>query len=380
MWLTATKIFLGILLTGILPIKVLAESSASESIDLKQTKFEFLTINDFKVINNEPSAPHIGERYFRRRERSSAYFQSGFAEEAGIGIYTALSDLTVELDDNYSRVIDLYSGNLTQAAFKAGVASWQSKNRLGSWKFDAKFDDSARFTKGKFYLATPTVIGLIDLSIDLNDRLEPIETVTGWYADTLLGSFAVNGNFNEEIVFTGANAIWNAKTKLGTVSIKGNFDRQTNFNGGNAAWNAKTSIAFFGLRGNFDRETKFTGGNFKIGSKALIGSFQADIKIDEESKFDGANASWNTNLLFGSNIGVSGRFDDTNTFAGGKIELGTKSGLGTMGVKAYLDRDTQFTSGSAFWKTKTKLGSINLDADLKKDGNFASKLGWEFPF
>ena len=365
MRLTATKVFLGILLTGILPIKVLAESSAPESIDSKQTEFEFLAVNYFKAVDG----------------RSLANFQSGLAEEAGIGINVTLSDLTVELDDNYFKVIDLYSSDLTQkAAFTAGVATWQSKNELGSLKFDGKFDDTARFTKGKAYLATPTVIGLVDLSIDLNDRIEPIKTVTGWQANTPLGSLAVKGNFDEEIVFTGANAVWNAKTKLGTVSINGNFDRETNFNGGNAAWNAKTSIVSFGVRGNFDRETNFTGGNFKIGSKALIGSFQADIKIDEESKFNGANASWNTNLLFGSNIGVSGKFDDTNTFTGGSIKVDAKSGWGIMGVKANLDRDTQFTSGSAFWKTKTKLGSINLDADLKQDGNFSSKLDWEFPF
>ena len=369
MRLTATKIFLGILLTGIRPIRVLAESSAPESIDSKQTEFEFLTVNYFKVIKDERGAkrtqmrPGLAKQDTSAKhrpncrfdddlsDRSSAYFQSEFAEDVEIGINTALLDLTVELDDNYSRVTNPYSGDLTQkAAFTAGVVSWQSKNRLGSWKFDGKFDDSARFIQGKAYLSTPTVIGLVELSIYLNNRIKPVKTVTGWRVNTPLGNFAVKGNFNEEIIFTG----------------------------GNATWNAKTSIASFGVKGNFNRETKFTSGNFKIASQALIGSFQADIKIDEESKFNWANASWNTNLLFGSNIGVSGRFDDTNTFTGGKIELGARSGLGIMSVKANLDRDTQFTSGSVFWKTKTKLGSINLDADLKKDGNFASKLGLEF--
>jgi hypothetical protein len=132
------------------------------------------------------------------------------------------------------------------------------------------------------------------------------------------------------------------------------------------------------VNGNFDSNTNFTGGNVKIGSDALIGSFQADIKIDHESNFNGADASWDTNLLFGSNMGVSGKFDQSNDFAGGSIKLGAESAVGTMGIKANLDSDTQFTSGSAFWKTKTKLGSIGLDADLKKDGNFSSKLGLEF--
>jgi hypothetical protein len=111
----------------------------------------------------------------------------------------------------------------------------------------------------------------------------------------------------------------------------------------------------------------------------LIGSFQADIKLNHETKFNGVDASWDANLLFGSNIGVSGKFDQTNTFTGGSIKLGAEFFIGVVGVKANLDADTQFTSGSAFWRAKTRIGSIGLDADLKKDGNFSSKLGLQFP-
>ena len=381
----ATRVFLGILFTGILPTKVLAESLFK--ISPNQTKLELSAVKYVEL----------------KGDRSLTSSQFKLFEDQKFNFDTR-SDLTIELD-NHSRIVDLYSDNT--AAFKSGVVTWQGENRLGSMKFDGKFDDSARFTKGKAYLATPTAIGLVDLSVFLSDRIQPIKTVTGWQADTPLGSLVLKGTFDQEITFTGGNVAWNAKTKLGAVKIDGKFDRETNFNGGNAAWSAKsklgaisingkfdhetkfnggnavwdakTSIASFSMKGNFDRDTKFTGGNFKVGSKALIGSFQANIKIDESKGFNGANASWNTNLLFGSNVGVSGKFDDTNTFTGGSIKVGAKSSLGTMGVKANLDRDTNFTSGSAFWKTKTKLGSINLNADLKQDGNFASKLGFEFP-
>ena len=296
---------------------------------------------------------------------------------------------------------------LNSAAFKAGTTSWQGKSKFGTVKFDGKFDSSAHLTKGKASLSTPAVLGSINLAVDLNNQIKPIKTVTGWQANTPLGSLIVKGNFNEEIVFTGGNAIWNAqtrlgkvsvngnfdretnftgvntawnaRTRLGTVVIKGNFDRETNFSGGHAAWNAKSQIATFAVKGNFDRETNFTGGNVQVGSKAIIGTFKAQIKLDSDSHFNGADAAWDANLLFGSNIGVSGNFDRDNTFTGGSIKLGAKSVLGLVGVKANLDRETHFTSGSAFWKAQTRLGSINLDAKLQQDGNFSSKLGMEFP-
>ena len=291
------------------------------------------------------------------------------------------ASLTIEFEEQY-KVREFGSSDFarTSAAFQAGTISWRGKTKLGLMKLDGNFDSSAHLTKGKGFLSTPTIFGSVNLAIDLNDRVQPIKTVTGWQTSTPVGSLAVEGNFSPEIAFTGGNAAWNAKTKIGTVTIKGNFDRDINFTGANAAWNAKSKIATFGVRGNFDRDTNFTGGNVQITSKAIVGSFKADLKIDRESQFNGANAAWDTNLLFGSNVGVSGNFDRTNTFTGGSIRLDAKSIVGTLGVKANLDRDTNFISGSAFWKTKTKLGSINLDADLKKDGNFSSKLGMEFPF
>ena len=105
--------------------------------------------------------------------------------------------MAIELESNLSQAIDLYT-DTTQSTFTAGVATWQVKNRLGSLKFDGKFDDSARFTKGKAYLATPTAIGSLDLTVNLSDRIKPMKTITGWQANTPLGSLAIKGNFDEK--------------------------------------------------------------------------------------------------------------------------------------------------------------------------------------
>ncbi|MEL6580063.1 MAG: hypothetical protein AAFQ14_09940, partial [Cyanobacteria bacterium J06621_12] len=215
---TAIKVFLGTLLAGILPISAVAETKQPKAIASGKQQFEFFAIQEF--------ADHSeGDRLLYLLPLHSLSPLEPSLE------FTSLPHFTIELPDNYLQANNPTSYEVTPItpAFKAGLASWQGKNQFGSVQFDGNFDTAAHFTKGKASLSSQTALGLVNLSISLNNQIKPIKAVTGWQTNTPLGSFAVKGNFNEEIAFIGGNAAWNAKTAVGVITVKGNFDQETNF-------------------------------------------------------------------------------------------------------------------------------------------------------
>ena len=328
MCLTATEIFLA-------PIQIKTDSGQIVSLAY------FIEENPELVATNFSSS----NLTYRLGSHHSIFAH----RPASVNTLPTITLNTLEQKNN-SDLPDLFSER--SLPFKSGVASWKTDTTVGSVGFDGNFDDRARLTGGKAIWRTDTDIGSVDLTINLNDKVKPIRTVASWQADTAIGSLTVEGDFSDRITFTGANAAWNAKTSLGAVAVRGNFNEQTDF----------------------------TGGNLRVATKTPVGSLDANVRIDEETKFRSAKASWNADLLFGSSIGVDGKFDATTAFSGGSIKLGAKTSLGNLGVQANVDRDTDLTSGSAFWKTKAGSGFINLNVDVEKDGDFKSKLGIEFPF
>lgn len=336
MWLTATEIFLGTAIIFLKPVQFKSDSGQPVYLDR-------LMAQDLELATHQQFSDNILQQKLSLASSS-------------------IGDRQSLLPDTLQKTITSNSGNRNlprsldsaqqPSSFEAGTTSWETETQLGSFAFNGKFDSSAHFTQGKAVWSRNTAIGVVDLLVDFNYQLAPIQSVTGWKADTFIGSFRIEGNFSDRLTYTGSNAAWKTETSLGTVAVRGNFDEQTDF----------------------------AGGNLTVATKTPLGSLTANIRIDEETEFSVADASWDANLLFGSSIGVNGKFDEMTTFDGGSVGLSAKTGLGNLGVRAKVDRDTHFTGGSAFWKAQAGANSISLNVDVEQDGNFESKLGVEFSF
>ncbi|MDJ0593216.1 MAG: hypothetical protein QNJ72_25050 [Pleurocapsa sp. MO_226.B13] len=333
MWLTATGIFLGTQIIFLQPI---------------QTNKNFYQLTHKTSIQQDDLRYFAPDSYLKDKQDSVYTLASGENKFVGRLAINTLSrpSLTLDRHDRNSSNFNNYSFQEQPVSFQPGTASWKTNTQVGSLTLDGNFDAQARFTKGRAFWQSSTKLGSVDLAVNVDDKLKPLKSIAAWHTDSVLGSFTVKSNFDRETTFTGGNAAWNAKTIVGEITLKGNFDRETTFTGGNAAWNAKTSLVSLGLNGNFDRHTVFTGGDIRVSTKTFIGSFAANVKVDGETNFSGADASWNSNFLFGSNIGVSGKFNENNSFNGGSIKLGTKTSSGTLGVEADVDSEMKFTDFS----------------------------------
>lgn len=335
MWLTATEAFLGTAIILLEPIQFRSDSG-------QPVFFDRLIKKDLELATAEQFSNRVSQPTFS--------FASSLVSDRQSLFPNALQKTIALNSSTHNSLRSLDSAQ--QHSFSAGTTSWKTQTQLGSLAFDGKFDASAHFKQGKAIWSQNTVMGVVDFSVNLDDGFAPIQSVTGWQADTSLGSFTIEGHFSDRLTYIGSNAAWKAETSLGTVAVRGNFNEQTDF----------------------------TGAKLGVATKTPLGSLTADVRINQESKFSVAKASWDANLLFGSSIGVDGKFDETTTFDGGSIKLGARTSLGNLGVKANVDRNTEFTSGSAFWKAKAGAGSIGLNVDVEQDGDFESKLGIEFPF
>ena len=337
MWLTATGIFLGTQINFLEPIPSNSNFlNQTQNIKIEQDYSKHFSRDRYSTGDLYQSFHVLASRPNQTASPPIAIDTSSFA------------NLTLKHNPNSSNDLHTYSYSYEEQPinFKPGVASWKTKTKLGALTLNGKFDRQAHFTEGKAFWNTDTKLGSVDLAINLNNRLEPLKSFATWKTDSVLGSFAIKGNFNEETTFMGGDAAWNAKTALGEVAVKGNFNEETTFMGGNAAWKANTALGSLSLKGNFNEETTFTGGNIKISTKTFIGSLTADFKIDEETQFKGANASWDTKFILGSNIGVSGKFNETSSFDGGSIKFGKNTPVGNLNLKADVDGEMKFTEAS----------------------------------
>ncbi|MEL6442439.1 MAG: hypothetical protein AAFQ80_24745 [Cyanobacteria bacterium J06621_8] len=238
------------------------------------------------------------------------------------------------------------------------LAVSQSARVQGNWKSEA-------------------ILDLINLLIDLESQVKLQHTEKGWQASTVQGAFAVKGNFNQKIEFTGANVSWQGRTPLGKVALRGNFSEQAHFKGGHASWNAQTAVGSLAVKGNF-AQADFIGGRVQLETNALVGSLKADLKIDGAANLSRANISWKANLFSDSTMVVQGKFDENMVFTGGSMKLGAKSALGILAIKANIDRNNEFSSGNILWQTNSEIRNITLDADWRRDGNYSTELTVKF--
>ena len=341
MWLFGTGIFLGTAINFLQPTQI-------------NSNFQHPVVGSENLTENAKlfSIARRSEHNFASAKYLLASSKNITLNQPLVANFSAVTPITV---DHNSADLNNPNNNHTDEqtiAFKAGVASWNTDTQIGSLTFDGNFDSQANLTKGKALWQTDTDLGSVNLTINIDSQIKPINSVAAWQTNTPVGSLAVHGNFNQRNAFTG----------------------------GNATWQTDTPVGFLAIQGNFDEQTSFTEGNISLATRTAVGSLAADVKVDRQTKFAGANASWDTNLFFGSNIGVSGQFDETTSFSGGSINLGAKTTFGILGVKANVNQETSFTGGSAFWKAKTGLGSFGLNADVEKNGNFKSSIGLEIPF